>query len=389
MELYPEKHFEVLIKILKIGGSWPERNLSRCRFVVAFFVHFLLLDLPGALILIKLLGSDGLEDISEAVNMLLTYFMVFAKSINLMWNMNRVTKLFKTIGGLMDLVKIEDKMRFASQVLRSQKIFKFYYAVALVSVATSVLQPFFTGKLAVKMWFPYDAEANIISLYPTALFQMFSSIHNCSLCIALDMLPIFFMSYVAMFIEILCDDLEEIGRGETSNKTLVKCVEIQIKIKKIIVNIEEIFSGVLMAQGIMSVVILCTTSFIMTVVSNRGLIIKIYKSSMLLQIQETAAVGFQLSFLIPMVCEIFFPCLFGSEIVAASEKISTSLLHSQWLKNSEALQGDLKIMMEYSKRPMKLSTAGVFHINLENFMRILNSAYSLFAVFKKVNAKIG
>lgn len=279
MELYPEKHFKVLIKILKIGGSWPEQYLSRSRFVIAFFVHFLLLDLPGALILIKLLRSDGLEDISEAVNMLLTYFMVFAKSINLILKMNSVIKLFKTIEALMNLVKVEDKKRFASQVLRSQKIFKFYYAVALISVATSVLQPFFTGKLAVKMWFPYDAEADIISLYPTALFQMFSSMHNCSLCIALDMLPIFFMSYVAMFIEILCDDLLEIGRGGTSKITLVKCVEVQIKIKKIIVNIEEIFSGVLMAQGIMSVVILCTTSFIMTVVSHRWLIFIICVSS--------------------------------------------------------------------------------------------------------------
>lgn len=89
-----------------------------------------------------------------------------------------------------------------------------------------------------------------------------------------------------------------------------------------------------------------------------------------------------------MTCEILFPCLFGSEIIVASEKLSSSLMHSQWLDQSESFKANVKILMEYMKKPIKLSAVGVFDVNLENFMKICNSAYSLFAVFKKINAKV-
>lgn len=294
MKLFPEKHFKVLIRILRIGGSWPEKDSSKAQLLLAFIVHFLLLDLATVLCLVKVLLSGDLEDISEAINLLLTYVMVFLKSINILWKMNDVLHLFDTIKNLMNQVEAKGNKTFEYQVLRSQKLFRVYYATALLSVAASVSQPFFTGKLAVKMWFPYNAERDVVSLYPTAVFQMFSSFHNCSLCIALDMIPIFFMSYVVGFIEILRNNLEQIGASESINcsvlnqaqelKTLVKCVDVHIKIKRIVVEIEELFSGVLMAQGIMSVIILCTTSFSMTVVSiflDSLILHEIYKFSML------------------------------------------------------------------------------------------------------------
>lgn len=283
MSLNPLDQFGVLIKILKIGGSWPDKNFARYQIFLAAIVHFLLLDLATVLTFVKVISSGGLEDMSEAVNMFLTYFMVLVKSINVIWKINDILELFETIESLMSRMEIDKDPKFEAQLRKTQKIFKVYYGTAIVSVFFSVIQPFFTGTLAVKMWFPYDAEGDMISLYLTAVFQMFSSIHNCSVCIALDMLPVYFMSYAVGLIDVLCCNLENIGSHNPNDKLhgrfafdqgkntqiLIKLVEVHIRIKRIIFNIQDIFSSVLMAQGIMSVIILCTTSFSMSVVSLR------------------------------------------------------------------------------------------------------------------------
>lgn len=92
------------------------------------------------------------------------------------------------------------------------------------------------------------------------------------------------------------------------------------------------------------------------------------------------------SYMIPMTLQILMPCYFGSEMMLASEKMSMSLFHSDWTRESMEFKIAMKIFMENTKRPMKLSAFGVFELTMENFLKIINSAYSLFAVLKNVNA---
>lgn len=91
------------------------------------------------------------------------------------------------------------------------------------------------------------------------------------------------------------------------------------------------------------------------------------------------------TYLIPMLIEIFLPCYFGEQIIKMSEKLSTAFFHSDWILESPRYKTLAKIFMEFVKKPVQLSVMGVFIINLENFTRICNSAYSLYAVFKRVS----
>lgn len=100
---------------------------------------------------------------------------------------------------------------------------------------------------------------------------------------------------------------------------------------------------------------------------------------------EAAAFGRLSSYMIPMTLEILMPCYFGSEMISASEKLSARLFHSNWMDKPKDFKCAMKIFMENAKKPMKLTAFGIFELTLESFLKIINSAYSLFAVLKNVN----
>jgi hypothetical protein len=62
-----------------------------------------------------------------------------------------------------------------------------------------------------------------------------------------------------------------------------------------------------------------------------------------------------------------------------------NLFHSDWFREDRSHQKNALIFMEMAKKPVKVSAAGLFEVNLEVFVRICNAAYSLFAVLKKIN----
>lgn len=84
---------------------------------------------------------------------------------------------------------------------------------------------------------------------------------------------------------------------------------------------------------------------------------------------------------------MLLPCYISSELTVASEKLSMSLFHTEWTKESREFKKSMKIFMENAKKPMKIFVLKIFELNLENFVKIINSAYSLFAVLRKIDIK--
>jgi gustatory receptor len=87
--------------------------------------------------------------------------------------------------------------------------------------------------------------------------------------------------------------------------------------------------------------------------------------------------------MIPMTLEIFLPCYFGNELSVASTRLSEALFHSNWFKGDKKVTKTVNIFIENTKRDIKIAAFGAFQVNLANFSKIINSAYSLFSVLKK------
>lgn len=82
---------------------------------------------------------------------------------------------------------------------------------------------------------------------------------------------------------------------------------------------------------------------------------------------------------------IFLPSYYGTLIAHSSGKLSETLFHTDWIDENLYYKGIVKIFMEFDKKPVTILSMGVFAINLENFRILCNSAYSLYAVFKRIS----
>jgi 7tm Odorant receptor len=106
------------------------------------------------------------------------------------------------------------------------------------------------------------------------------------------------------------------------------------------------------------------------------------------KIKEPAFFGRVLTYIIPTTLQILLPCYFASILSIASEKLSMSLFHSNWMQESREFKMAMKIFMENVKKPLRITAFGVFHVSLTAFIAILNSAFSLYAVLKTMGSKI-
>lgn len=154
----------------------------------------------------------------------------------------------------------------------------------------------------------------------------------------------------------------------SNNESLLKCIMFHVKIIEITRKVERFFSLVFFIQGFVAVVNICTTVFLLSILSP----------------QTQTDLYTQLTFLlINWLLQVFLPCYYSQRIQSSSAKLSSWMFHNEWICEDEEYWKNMKIFMENVKKPLKISVFGVYDVDLQTFGRIVNAAYSLFAVFKK------
>jgi hypothetical protein len=89
--------------------------------------------------------------------------------------------------------------------------------------------------------------------------------------------------------------------------------------------------------------------------------------------------------MIPLTLQILLPCYFATTMTIASERLSASLFDSNWNIEPQKFKTTMMIFMERSKALVKFKSFGFFEVNLEKFLYIMNSVYSMYAVLKNVS----
>lgn len=107
------------------------------------------------------------------------------------------------------------------------------------------------------------------------LFAVYNAI-NFAFCptvnIIHDFFPVLFMSFTIAMLQELSVKLTQIGltvekESKSSQLKLIDCVRVHLKIKEFIRDIEDIFSPVILVQGLIISMILCTNSFMLSLVN--------------------------------------------------------------------------------------------------------------------------
>lgn len=120
---------------------------------------------------------------------------------------------------------------------------------------------------------------NELKYYAAAVYNMLDSLVCASLNIALDSVPVIFMSYTIAMVHELSKRLEKIGEDKIEEKQrknqsrdrnmteLMKCVEIHLNLKGFSGQIVRRFSLMIFFQGMISSLIICTCIYILSLVT--------------------------------------------------------------------------------------------------------------------------
>lgn len=90
------------------------------------------------------------------------------------------------------------------------------------------------------------------------------------------------------------------------------------------------------------------------------------------------------AFLVPVFIQILLPSYYGNQITLESEDLSNSLFNLLQNSQTTKFKSSMIIFMENLKKSIKVQSAVIFTIDLENFLKIINAGYSLFAILKNL-----
>ena len=287
-----QEAFFVVFKVIKFLGIWKVSKSSRAYRIYSFLLHFIISFLYTFFIALYLFHIEDIVGFSDCISIFLTMVCYTIKALNFILNLENLLSLIKTLNELInssDLEKLHDHKRVRNQVGKGKMIYRVFVFVTATTTTLEGLVPIFNWReheLAYKMYFPMvDYKNNDAVFIFLAVLQM-TPVAVSLLCITLDTIPVIFMCLAVGVLEELSDRLKEIGydkehdspknieksqkikiKNSNDLKELIKCIEMHQEIKKCIADIQKYFAAVIMTQGIMSSIILCTIAFTMSFVS--------------------------------------------------------------------------------------------------------------------------
>ena len=273
MDFEATSPFKTSVKSLKVMGMWPNKESSRIYRIYCVVVHTIFMDTILALQIAALCTYETFDDIVNTLFIIPTYVGAVAKTLNFHVNFSEVEEILEMLKELYkicpDTTNVDQRLKTAS------KIYKIFLFGAIACGVAACLTAFY--ELPYRIWFLYNIDENLWAYVIVASYSCLGLLVYGHVIVTLDLFLVFFFSYAIGFIEALCDSLANIKKQYLENssrqdfdhnqKELKKLIEFQIKVDEYLKKFLIPFSWIFLLQGLISVVLLCTTFFVMINVS--------------------------------------------------------------------------------------------------------------------------
>ena len=279
-------------------GMWQERTSSKKYKFYGTIMHLINIDLYLAMqfgyLIIKL---ESVKDLSNVLSILFSYIALLLKSLNFIYQLENIKRLIQTLKELIEFSaneKYKSRSKMIQQTKSVQKVFNLFWFFCILTCIVSGFIPFFyttaeNKRLPNKLWLPFKYTTDSYWYWILTYYQILNSLFYSGVLVALDILPVVFMSFVASLVDELALRISNIGceheqienadtkirsiktihieqqiRHAANKMELRKCIENHLKIKAFVGKIRSIFSTMIIIQGLMSTIILCTCAFTLT-----------------------------------------------------------------------------------------------------------------------------
>ncbi|XP_050463462.1 odorant receptor 22c-like [Cataglyphis hispanica] len=85
-----------------------------------------------------------------------------------------------------------------------------------------------------------------------------------------------------------------------------------------------------------------------------------------------------------MLIEIFIYCWFGNEVKLKSLQLTDCIFEMNWSKLNNSFKKTLLMIMNRATIPIEFTSAYLFSMNLESFVGILRTSYSVYTLLQQL-----
>jgi len=271
------KSVAVPFKILEICGLLQTKDSSKAYKAYGSIVHLLAIDGIVFCMFMCLFDVTNIVQLSNLLSIISVYAILSIKSWIFMFQADDALHLMKEIEELIIFSqdsKNSQRLKLKRRTNTVYKVFIFFLSLSLITSTLAALaglenieQPPY--KLAIQFWFPFDYENNLGLFVAVFAYTFLCSLICCFPNVSINILPSCFLSIISGLLEELNDRLNAIGEDpETAYQELLKCIEIHIRIREVLKKVEKLFSPFYFIEGSFVLIILCTTAFGLSTVSN-------------------------------------------------------------------------------------------------------------------------
>jgi hypothetical protein len=241
--------------------------------------------------IISLIKVNNVEEFSESIGVIPIDIVFIFKSTNFLINNVKIRKVYDDLKSLAEdesWIEKQKGHKLKQRIAQITKVFRIFLSFSLFGVTVSALVAVGNHELVLKMWFPYDYKSNEAFFWLSVFYQITGGFVITPVSILVEFFPVFLICYLTGIIGELRERFAKIGMKRQRMKKairtietleemenyeeLVKCVKIHQKIVEISSNLNEIFGKDFWFQGFISIAVLCTTSFSLTIVSRLAIL---------------------------------------------------------------------------------------------------------------------
>jgi hypothetical protein len=267
-----QETFKFPFLVLRVFGLWIDDSSSDLYCAYGFVAHVFSMSSFTPLLAVYLYQmtlKGNVQEMADALNVLLTTIGVSVKAI---WFVDKVKKIQMMQNGLNELLKLNCNGKFVKvQALKLVKMMKILFFSGFVATLAAFVQFCFRSaqkELPYKAWFYWDYKTNDFLLWSLAVCQYVGSVYGTLVNYSIDVVPMIFVSLATATIDELCYEISLMEQErQRSSLRLENCIRTHIKLKDFVSEISNELSIPFLIQTLLSSVILCTSTVLLTTVS--------------------------------------------------------------------------------------------------------------------------
>ncbi|KAL6268718.1 hypothetical protein P5V15_001846 [Pogonomyrmex californicus] len=381
MEVFDTRYFRVNKLLLSFIGLWPfQLSFNKNRNYYCTILGLLIILLPQIGYLFK--HTKTLDDIYDILSTFAGVWICLLKASSLRWEYKKFTMLIQQVNYDWNLLLNHDDIWILIKYVERGRIFTliylFFISTSAVSFVTAPITiPIFDVILALnvtrpkQMPHPTEFFVDMERYYYILLIITFAGyVACCTVVIATDTIYVALLQHVCGIMAILSYRLEKldvhnkseyidlISKGDKNVDKMVECIQLQVRIERLIKLIESTFAICLFTDIGLGILLQCSACVMIVTDMDTT---KIIRHCPILLMQTT---------------RIFFNSWVGQKIIDHSSQISNAAYNGKWYQMSLQVKRMVLFIIMKSKKPYCVTMAKLYVICLESYGSLMRTSAS-------------